>query len=197
MFDSVMQSIQTSMLCVQLKYLRQLHALLSDAHVKRSAMHRDVVKWAKALVSALFDRLDPPPIALPASALPPVATGAADVDAADAVNLADGDVGDEAGPSAARDGQAMDLTGDGFAGASGSGAGARLTEAALAAHNGGAMAGEGAGEAAEPAGTCRPQRLDLCYTVACDSQTVHAASWSMRRGCDALTTRQNLIDAQL
>jgi hypothetical protein len=59
---------------LQLRYLRQLHVLLSDANIKQSAAHNEIVRFAKGLVANLFARLDPAPPVLPASALPPSAS---------------------------------------------------------------------------------------------------------------------------
>lgn len=99
---------------VQLRYLRQLHALLSDANIKRSKAHRAVIRFAKSLVGNLFNLLDPPaPTVSSAAATAPHSApdAAAEVAAATvppAAAAADGDA-DVAGPSnAATAGDAFD-----------------------------------------------------------------------------------------
>ena len=79
---------------MQLKYLRQLHTLLSDPQAKKSAAHRDIIKFSRSLAASLFEKLDPPPVALPPHALP----APAPAPAADVIDMADGDE-NQAGPS--------------------------------------------------------------------------------------------------
>jgi hypothetical protein len=60
-------------IAVQLKYLRQLHDLLSAAHGKRNSSRemKEIVGFAKGLVRNLCALLDPPPPTIPPSAVPP------------------------------------------------------------------------------------------------------------------------------
>lgn len=61
---------------LQLRYLRQLHAMLADEHIKRSSAHKEILQWARRVVRNVCNRLAPPPPMLPASALPAPAAAA-------------------------------------------------------------------------------------------------------------------------
>lgn len=52
----------------QLKYLRQFHHLLTDAHVQRNGAYRQLLKLASKVSGNLLERIDPEPVTLPGAA---------------------------------------------------------------------------------------------------------------------------------
>ena len=154
---------------LQLKYLRQLHSLLTDPQPRKSPAFRDLIKWAKGLVASLFERLDPPPVQLPAAAL--LREGNADGDPA-AVDVPGNAMATDAAA-------AVNRTGDDEAGPSGgsAGAGMPLTAAALEAHNRQLGDSEEKLEGAAGVGAGKDvvaQAQHACYTtpanIPCDAQ---------------------------